>query len=124
MGEHEIWFAKPAMEWTEALPLGNGKLGAMLFGGGTLERLQLNDGTAWSGSPASEREEPRIDAAGAAIALADARAAILVRDHLRATESLKRLQHRHSQTYLPIADVVVEQVANMTVVSTDYRRSL
>jgi alpha-L-fucosidase 2 len=124
VGEHEIWFAKPAMEWTEALPLGNGKLGAMLFGGGTLERLQLNDGTAWSGSPASEREEPRIDAADAAIALADARAAILVRDHLRATESLKRLQHRHSQTYLPIADVVIEQVANMTVVSTDYRRSL
>ncbi|MCU1506698.1 MAG: hypothetical protein JWP05_1667, partial [Microbacteriaceae bacterium] len=124
MGEHEIWFAKPAAVWTEALPLGNGKLGAMLFGGGTIERIQLNDGTAWSGSPASEHDEPRIDAAEAASALADSRAAVVVRDHLRATESLKRLQHRHTQTYLPFADVVVEQVASATADPTNYRRSL
>ncbi|TWT55347.1 glycoside hydrolase family 95 protein [Allorhodopirellula solitaria] len=46
-------FAQPASEWTEAVPLGNGRLGAMLFGGIEQERLQLNEDTLWSGGPHS-----------------------------------------------------------------------
>ncbi|WP_404307012.1 glycoside hydrolase family 95 protein [Neorhodopirellula lusitana] len=47
----KLWFRQPATEWTEALPIGNGRLGAMVFGGVDQERLQLNEDTLWSGGP-------------------------------------------------------------------------
>lgn len=46
-----LWYRQPARDWNEALPLGNGRLGAMVFGGVAKERLQLNDDTLWSGYP-------------------------------------------------------------------------
>lgn len=47
----ELWYRKAAEQWTEALPVGNGRLGAMVFGGVFDERLQLNEKTLWSGQP-------------------------------------------------------------------------
>ncbi|HUT11734.1 MAG TPA: glycoside hydrolase family 95 protein [Thermoguttaceae bacterium] len=49
--ELTLWYSKPATEWTEALPIGNGRLGAMVFGGIEQEHLQLNEDTLWSGGP-------------------------------------------------------------------------
>jgi alpha-L-fucosidase 2 len=46
-----LWYRRPAKEWLEALPLGNGRLGAMVYGGVASERLQLNEGTVWAGGP-------------------------------------------------------------------------
>lgn len=46
-----IWFDKEASEWTEALPVGNGFLGAMVFGGAQQERIQLNEDSLWSAGP-------------------------------------------------------------------------
>lgn len=46
-----LWYAQPAKKWVEALPLGNGRIGAMVFGGITQERIQLNEDTIWSGRP-------------------------------------------------------------------------
>lgn len=46
-----LWYDRPAVKWVEALPVGNGRLGAMVFGGVTQERLQLNEGTLWGGGP-------------------------------------------------------------------------
>jgi len=46
-----LWYDKPASNWTEALPLGNGRLGAMVFGGESTERLQLNEESLWAGCP-------------------------------------------------------------------------
>src|ERR1700741_259151 len=46
-----LWYDKPAAEWTEALPVGNGRLGAMIFGGPANEHLQLNEDTLYAGSP-------------------------------------------------------------------------
>jgi len=46
-----LWYRKPAIPWTEALPVGNGRLGAMVFGGINRERVQLNEGTLWAGGP-------------------------------------------------------------------------
>ena len=46
-----LWYDKPASEWTEALPIGNGRLGAMIFGGPASEQLQLNEDTLYAGSP-------------------------------------------------------------------------
>ena len=48
-----IWFNKPAAKWEEALPVGNGRLGAMVFGKTGEERIQLNEDTYWSGGPYS-----------------------------------------------------------------------
>jgi alpha-L-fucosidase 2 len=48
-----LWYRQPARDWNEALPLGNGRLGAMVFGGLRRETLQLNEDTLWSGRPHS-----------------------------------------------------------------------
>jgi alpha-L-fucosidase 2 len=47
----KLWYKEPAQEWTEALPVGNGRLGAMVFGGAENERLQFNEDTLWTGQP-------------------------------------------------------------------------
>ncbi|MEA3391220.1 glycoside hydrolase family 95 protein [Sphingobium sp. CCH11-B1] len=46
-----LWYRQPAAKWTEALPIGNGRLGAMVFGGTAQEKLQLNESTLWAGQP-------------------------------------------------------------------------
>ncbi len=46
-----LWYDKPATQWVAALPIGNGRVGAMVFGGVGEERLQLNEGTLWAGGP-------------------------------------------------------------------------
>jgi len=48
---HVLWYAKPAAKWAEALPVGNGRLGAMVFGNAENERIQLNEQTIWTGGP-------------------------------------------------------------------------
>ena len=50
-GKHVLWYRQPAAFWNEALPVGNGRLGAMVFGGVADERLQLNEDTLWDGYP-------------------------------------------------------------------------
>ncbi|SDM10422.1 alpha-L-fucosidase 2 [Catalinimonas alkaloidigena] len=55
-----LWYDEPATEWTEALPIGNGRLGAMVFGGAAEEHLQYNEETLWTGEP---REYARPGAA-------------------------------------------------------------
>src|SRR5690625_390406 len=58
MQENQIlWYQKPANEWTEALPIGNGRLGGMVFGATEQERIQLNEDTVWYGGP-RKRENP------------------------------------------------------------------
>ncbi|WP_319505980.1 glycoside hydrolase family 95 protein [Bacteroides graminisolvens] len=49
--EYKLWYDKPAAVWTEALPLGNGRLGAMVFGTPGVEQIQLNEETIWAGRP-------------------------------------------------------------------------
>jgi len=46
-----LWYAQPAVKWTDALPIGNGRLGAMIFGGLADERIQFNEDTLWTGHP-------------------------------------------------------------------------
>jgi alpha-L-fucosidase 2 len=46
-----LWYNKPAQIWTDALPVGNGRLGAMVFGGTAHERIQFNESTVWTGEP-------------------------------------------------------------------------
>jgi alpha-L-fucosidase 2 len=61
-----LWYPQPAREWVEALAIGNGRLGAMVFGGVPEERLQVNEDTVWAGgpydpsSPAAREALPRV----------------------------------------------------------------
>ncbi len=48
---HILWYDKPAQTWTEALPIGNGRLGGMVFGNVSVDRIQLNEETIWAGRP-------------------------------------------------------------------------
>ncbi len=58
-----MWYDRPAGVWTEALPVGNGRMGAMVFGGVEQERIQLNEETIWAGPPFPTQPED----AGAAV---------------------------------------------------------
>lgn len=53
-----LWYKQPAANWNEALPIGNGRIGAMVFGNVTDERIQLNDDTIWAGAP-KDRVNPK-----------------------------------------------------------------
>src|SRR5882757_83487 len=47
----KLWYRQPAEKWSAALPVGNGRLGAMIFGGVTEDHIQFNESTLWSGEP-------------------------------------------------------------------------
>ncbi|MGV2887035.1 glycoside hydrolase family 95 protein [Paenibacillus taichungensis] len=49
--ENRLWYRQPATRWEEALPIGNGRLGGMVYGGAADEQIQLNEDTLWSGFP-------------------------------------------------------------------------
>ena len=50
-GDLQLWYEKPAASWVEALPVGNGRMGAMVFGGAAEARFQFNEDTLWVGQP-------------------------------------------------------------------------
>lgn len=109
---HVLRFDAPAREWVEALPLGNGRLGAMCFGDLRETRIALNDDTAWSGSPASEKRPPLISRRQAADAIAQSRAAVAGGRFEDADAPLRGIQHRHSQAYVALADLRISITAD------------
>lgn len=118
----ELTFDRPAEDWLEALPLGNGRLGAMCYGGTGLARFDLNDEAAWSGSPASEAAQARPDASTAAVLLERARHLIAAERFTDAEAPLKAMQSAYTQSYLPFASVSLRIIDQGEPV--DYRRSL
>src|SRR5579863_8317 len=92
--EFRLWYRQPAQKWLEALPLGNGRLGAMLWGGPRHERADLNIDTLWSGGPRSAHFED------AAAVLAELRAAVLERRAYTDADALAlRLQGSFNEAY-------------------------
>ena len=55
--ELTLWYEQPADEWMKAIPIGNGRLGAMLYGGIDEETIALNEITLWSGQPDSTQND-------------------------------------------------------------------
>ncbi len=94
-----MWYARPAVEWVEALPIGNGRLGAMVFGGVQSERLQLNEDTLWSGGP-SDWDNP-----DALEVLPEVRKLIFAGDYIGADALCKRMQGPYNQSYQPLGDL-------------------
>ncbi len=58
ISDDELWYSRPAERWLEALPIGNGRLGGMVFGGTEVERVALSELTAWSGASATGEVNP------------------------------------------------------------------
>lgn len=100
-------FRSGSSTWLERLPLGDGRLGAMVGVADGTVRVGVNEATAWSGGIASARRDavaPEV----AASALAAARAKIAADDPHAAEAHLRALQHRYSQAFLPVGEIVVE----------------
>lgn len=98
-----LWYKQPAKAWVEALPLGNGRLGAMVFGGTDEELIQLNEETLWSGRPADLNPNPE-----AISFLPKVREALFREDLGSATELCKRMQGNYTQSYLPLGDLKIK----------------
>lgn len=113
--DQKLWYHEPSNVWEEALPLGNGRLGAMVFGNPTDELFQLNDNTLWSGYP-KESNNPK-----ALTALAEIRKAIFEEDYTKATDLWKRnAQGPYTARYLPMANLHVK-MPNLGEVRNFYR---
>ena len=116
-GDHSLWYTHPAASWEEALPLGNGRLGAMVYGNALDEHLQLNESTLWSGVPV-EGNNPE-----ARIALPYVRQAIDRGDYAIAGKLWKaHAQGPYSARYLPLGDLYISMGSRGPV--TRYRREL
>ena len=100
----KLWYDKPASTWTEALPVGNGKIGAMIYGNPADELLQLNESSFWSGGPVKFPINPNAPAA-----LAATRKALAQEDYETANTEAKKMQGIYSQSYLPLADLHLKQ---------------
>ncbi|HVS96263.1 MAG TPA: glycoside hydrolase family 95 protein [Puia sp.] len=103
-GANLLWYERPAAVWTEALPLGNGKMGAMVFGGVADERIALNDATLWSGGP--ERGPVNPDARQW---LEPLRKALFAEDYPTAETLARKMQGVWSESYLPLGDLHIHQ---------------
>jgi len=115
--ELKLWYEQSARNWNEALPIGNGRLGAMIFGDPKEERLQLNESSLWSGGPANLNPNPQ--AIGYLSQIRDA----LAREDFQQAESLtKQLQGLFTESYLPLGDLRIIQLFKGE--ATQYRREL
>ncbi|ASA19927.1 glycoside hydrolase family 95 protein [Paenibacillus donghaensis] len=95
-------YTRPAKDWNEALPIGGGRLGAMLFGGVEKERIQLNEDTLWSGSP-QERNN-----AEALAMLPEVRRLLKEQKFLEADEQCRGMLSPYVQSYLPFGDLYLQ----------------
>ena len=105
--DHErlcLRYRTPAVHWTDGLPIGNGRLGAMIFGDPGRDRWQINDDTCWSGWPGSTAGIPASDEPSPEV-IERARASILAGELTAADAELRKVQYGHSQAYQPLAEL-------------------
>jgi len=120
--ESTLWYRTPATKWTDALPIGNGCFGAMVFGGGAQgcpsdEFLQLNHDTLWSGQPRSSNNPD------ARKYLPDVRQAVLVDKNYHLADKLcQKMQGPFMEGYQPLGNLRIS--FSHADVPTDYRREL
>lgn len=114
-----LWYEQPAIKWTEALPLGNGFLGAMVFGDVHRELIQLNEGSLWSGGPQKKNVNPN-----AYKYLNPIREALAGENYKLATELCKKMQGYYTESFLPLGDLQIKQNYKNNGSVKNYIRSL
>lgn len=112
-----LWYRQPAHEWVEALPIGNGQIGAMVFGNPHHERIALNHDTFWSGQPRTGEHPDRRPAVQTIRTM-------LTNGDMRAAEQYAEahLTGSWTQSYLPVADLLLTYHSSATI--SDYTRTL
>lgn len=112
-----LWFAQPAKDWFEALPIGNGRFGGMVYGGTNREHIQLNEDTLWSGEP---RETVRYDAERH---LDPVRELIFSKKHAEAEQMIEQyMEGPDIESYMPLGDL--ELIYDEEGEISDYHREL
>lgn len=116
--EFKLWYSNPANQWTEALPIGNGRLGAMVFGGPHRERIQINEETLWAGGP------HRNDNPNAQEVLPEVRRLIFDGNTTEAEKLINAnfLTPQHGMPYLLVGDLFLDFPGHENY--TDYYREL
>ncbi len=112
----KLQYNRPAKSWNEALPLGNGRLGAMVFGGIEKEHLQLNEDTLWSGSPKDFNNSKAKEV------LPKVRELIFAGKYIEADQFCREMMGPFTQSYLPLGDLYLQFYHGEPVRS--YQRSL
>ena len=112
-----LWYNQPAKNWNEALPIGNGRLGAMIFGRPDTELIQLNEETLWTGGPVDPNPNP-----AAPQFLQPVRDALFKDSIGQAIRLLKKMQGPNTNMYQPLGDIIIRQSFNGTV--SNYYRDL
>ena len=112
-----LWYREPADRWTDALPVGNGRLGAMIFGGVASERIALNEDTLWSGSPRDWNNPGAKEHLGVVRNLV-----IGHQDYHGADQECRKMQGPYNQAYEPLGDLLIDFAHGDA--STEYKRSL
>lgn len=113
-----LWYSRPAERWVEALPLGNGHMGAMLFGGVAQECIPLNHDTLWTGYPHDAPSKTALSH------LESVRAKVLEGQYRSAQHEIERyMLGDYDESFLPMADLVLRYDASDALPGT-YRRAL
>ena len=117
--QHTLWYRQPADGWDQALPLGNGRMGAIIFGSVSEERLQLNEETLWAGEPIDVFPE---DSAPRVVDLEHLALVVFVEDLVddleddRPLEVLDRLAAHGQGLVVILVDLVADFVLGVSVV--------
>jgi alpha-L-fucosidase 2 len=111
-----IWFNEPAQVFEEAFPMGNGRIGAMVYGRTMKEKIALNEATFWAGGPVSPNMNPN-----AKNYLPQVREALFKEDYRSADSLMHFMQGKFSDSYAPIGNLMIDIGHNEI---TNYRRTL
>ncbi|MCH5598228.1 glycoside hydrolase family 95 protein [Niabella ginsengisoli] len=113
-----LWYTKPATVFEEALPVGNGRLGAMIYGGVTTEKLSLNEATLWAGKPMDAKNvNPNAHKY-----LQPVREALFNEDYKKADSLVRFMQGPFTESYAPLGNLYFN-FENFGELS-DYKREL
>ncbi|MBM3212027.1 glycoside hydrolase family 95 protein, partial [Candidatus Poribacteria bacterium] len=114
-----LWYRQPSKDWNEALPVGNGRLGAMVFGNVNRERIQLNEETLWDGEPGDTNNPEALDA------LSEVRKLLFEGKNNEATELADKKMMGvpcRIKSYQTLSDIILEFPETGEI--TNYRREL
>jgi len=115
--ETDIWFNKPATTWNEAIPIGNGTLGGMVYGGIKSDTIKINEETLWSGGPRDLQNHKAIKY------LPEIRQLLLDGKNKKAEKLInKTMLGEYNESYMPMGDLVIN--SNPRGKAENYRRQL
>ncbi len=119
MRSNRLWYKSPAKEWTDSLPLGNGRIGAMIFGGIKRERIALNEESLWSGYPKDKNRKDAAKHLPAAIELAFQGKYEELSEYVE-----NNMLGDYTESYLPLGDLYLEFIGFDENKVSEYIREL